>query len=234
MRELVQTSAFLGAFITVGTFELARVIRKKWDFALFNPMLLGIIFSIILLLVFRIDYDDYLRGANYITFLLTPATVCFAVPLYEKFELLKKNALAVVLGISAGMLASLCSIFALCLLFGFDYTMFVTLLPKSITVAIASEVTAEYGGYTALTVVAITVTGLLGNVFAKEACRIFRIADPVAQGVAIGTCSHALGTSRALEIGEVQGAMSSLSLVVAGVLTVILASPAAALYEMIA
>lgn len=230
MREMLETSAFLGVVITLGSFELGRAMKKRWNFALFNPLLLGIVFSIAVLLVFRIDYGTYLNGAKYVNFLLTPATVCLAVPLYEKFELLKKNALAVMLGIGAGVVASAATVFALSALFRLDLSMFATLLPKSITTAIGMDVSVELGGYASLTVAAIIMTGVLGNICAEGACRLFRITSPIAQGVAIGTAAHAVGTSRALEMGEIQGAMSSLSLVVAGLLTVILAAPVASLY----
>lgn len=230
MREMLETSAFLGVVITLGSFELGRAMKKRWNFALFNPLLLGIVFSVAVLLVFRIDYSTYLNGAKYVNFLLTPATVCLAVPLYEKFELLKKNALAVMLGIGAGVVASAATVFALSALFRLDLSMFATLLPKSITTAIGMDVSVELGGYASLTVAAIIMTGVLGNICAEGACRLFRITSPIAQGVAIGTAAHAVGTSRALEMGEIQGAMSSLSLVVAGLLTVILAAPVASLY----
>lgn len=230
MREMLETSAFLGVVITLGSFELGRAMKKRWNFALFNPLLLGIVFSIAVLLVFRIDYGTYLNGAKYVNFLLTPATVCLAVPLYEKFELLKKNALAAMLGIGAGVVASAATVFALSALFRLDLSMFATLLPKSITTAIGMDVSVELGGYASLTVAAIIMTGVLGNICAEGACRLFRITSPIAQGVAIGTASHAVGTSKALEMGEIQGAMSSLSLVVAGLLTVVLAAPVASLY----
>ncbi len=230
MREMLETSAFLGVVITLGSFELGRAMKKRWNFALFNPLLLGIVFSIAVLLVFRIDYGTYLNGAKYVNFLLTPATVCLAVPLYEKFELLKKNALAVMLGIGAGVVASAATVFALSALFRLDLSMFATLLPKSITTAIGMDVSVELGGYASLTVAAIIMTGVLGNICAEGACRLFRITSPIAQGVAIGTASHAVGTSKALEMGEIQGAMSSLSLVVAGLLTVVFAAPVASLY----
>lgn len=230
MREMLETSAFLGVVITLGSFELGRAMKKRWNFALFNPLLLGIVFSVAVLLVFRIDYGTYLNGAKYVNFLLTPATVCLAVPLYEKFELLKKNALAVMLGIGAGVVASAATVFALSALFRLDLSMFATLLPKSITTAIGMDVSVELGGYASLTVAAIIMTGVLGNICAESACRLFRITSPIAQGVAIGTASHAVGTSKALEMGEIQGAMSSLSLVVAGLLTVVFAAPVASLY----
>ncbi len=230
MREMLETSAFLGVVITLGSFELGRAMKKRWNFALFNPLLLGIVFSVAVLLVFRIDYGTYLNGAKYVNFLLTPATVCLAVPLYEKFELLKKNALAAMLGIGAGVVASAATVFALSALFRLDLSMFATLLPKSITTAIGMDVSVELGGYASLTVAAIIMTGVLGNICAEGACRLFRITSPIAQGVAIGTASHAVGTSKALEMGEIQGAMSSLSLVVAGLLTVVFAAPVASLY----
>lgn len=230
MREMLETSAFLGVVITLGSFELGRAMKKRWNLALFNPLLLGIVFSIAVLLVFRIDYSTYLNGAKYVNFLLTPATVCLAVPLYEKFELLKKNALAAMLGIGAGVVASAATVFALSALFRLDLSMFATLLPKSITTAIGMDVSVELGGYASLTVAAIIMTGVLGNICAEGACRLFRITSPIAQGVAIGTASHAVGTSKALEMGEIQGAMSSLSLVVAGLLTVVFAAPVASLY----
>ena len=230
MREMLETSAFLGVVITLGSFELGRAMKKRWNFALFNPLLLGIVFSVAVLLVFRIDYSTYLNGAKYVNFLLTPATVCLAVPLYEKFELLKKNALAVMLGIGAGVVASAATVFALSALFRLDLSMFATLLPKSITTAIGMDVSVELGGYASLTVAAIIMTGVLGNICAEGACRLFRITSPIAQGVAIGTASHAVGTSKALEMGEIQGAMSSLSLAVAGLLTVVFAAPVASLY----
>ena len=214
MRELIENSAFLGVVITIGSFELGRAIRKKWNFALFNPLLLAILFSIGVLLLFRIDYGSYLNGAKYINFLLTPATVC----------------LAITLGIAAGVAASLATVFALAALFRLDFSLFTTLLPKSITTAIGMDVSAELGGYPSLTVAAIILTGVLGNICADGACRVFRITSPIAQGVAIGTAAHAVGTSRALEMGEIQGAMSSLSLIVAGLLTVVLAAPVASLY----
>ncbi len=230
MREMLETSAFLGVVITLGSFELGRAMKKRWNFALFNPLLLGIVFSVAVLLVFRIDYGTYLNGAKYVNFLLTPATVCLAVPLYEKFELLKKNALAAMLGIGAGVVASAATVFALSALFRLDLSMFATLLPKSITTAIGMDISVELGGYASLTVAAIIMTGVLGNICAEGACRLFRITSPIAQGVAIGTASHAVGTSKALEMGEIQGAMSSLSLVMAGLLTVVFAAPVASLY----
>ncbi len=185
MRELIENSAFLGVVITIGSFELGRAIRKKWNFALFNPLLLAILFSIGVLLLFRIDYGSYLNGAKYINFLLTPATVCLAVPLYEKFELLKKNALAITLGIAAGVAASLATVFALAALFRLDFSLFTTLLPKSITTAIGMDVSAELGGYPSLTVAAIILTGVLGNIC--TAYKSYRANAPRRAGLPAGS-----------------------------------------------
>lgn len=155
---------------------------------------------------------------------MTPATICLAVPLYEQFELLRKNYRAVLAGIFSGVLTSLCSILILAKLFRLDHASYVTLLPKSITTAIGMGVSGELGGYVPITVAVIIVTGVIGNMFAETICRVFRIRDPIAKGIAIGTSSHAVGTAKAMEMGDVEGAMSSLSIVVSGILTVIFAN----------
>ena len=222
MSEFFQSSVFFGVFITLITYLCGAFLRKKFKLALLNPILISVAIIIVFLLVFKVDYEVYNSGAKYISYLLTPATVCLAIPLYEQFELLKKNKLAIVLGIFSGTVTSLLSVFLLALLFGMDNASYVTLLPKSITTAIGMGVSEELAGYVPLTVAVIIITGLLGNIFAETACKIFRITDPVAKGVAIGTSAHALGTSKAMEIGETEGAISSLSIVVAGLMTVIL------------
>ncbi len=173
------------------------------------------------MILFHIDYNIYNQGANYISFLLTPSTICLAVPLYEQWELLKKNYKAVFLGITSGVLTSLCSILILAYLFQLDHASYVTLLPKSITTAIGIGVSEELGGYVSITVTIIIITGVIGNMFAEAICKIFKICDPIAKGIAIGTSSHAVGTAKAMEMGAIEGAMSSLSIVVSGILTVI-------------
>ena len=156
--------------------------------------------------------------------MLTPATVCLAVPLYEQLELLKKNMVAVVCGILSGTLASLFGIFVLCMLFGFNHQQYVTMLPKSITTAIGIGLSEELGGIVTITVAVIIITGILGNVIADTVFRIFKIKNPLAKGLALGTASHAIGTARAIEMGPVEGAMSSLAVAVAGLLTVVFIS----------
>ena len=230
MPEFAASSVFFGVFVTLAAYFLGLKVREKTGLAIMNPLLIAIALVMLLLGALHIDYAAYNQSARLVSSLLTPATVCLAVPLYEKFELLKKNALAITLGIAAGVAASLATVFALAALFRLDFSLFTTLLPKSITTAIGMDVSAELGGYPSLTVAAIILTGVLGNICADGACRVFRITSPIAQGVAIGTAAHAVGTSRALEMGEIQGAMSSLSLIVAGLLTVVLAAPVASLY----
>ena len=230
MAEFASSSLFFGAFLSLAAYGVGVFLRSRWKFALFNPLLVAIVLVVAFLVGFKIDYATYMEGARYISYLLTPATVCLAVPLYQQFSLLKKNAKAVLLGIAAGVLASLTVILVMSILFHLDHTMYVTLLPKSITTAIGIGVSEELGGIQSLTVVVIIITGVLGNIFAELICKVFRITDPIAQGVGIGTSTHAVGTARAMEMGEVQGAMSGLSVVVAGLMTVVVANLFAGFY----
>lgn len=220
MNELLQNSVFFGVFLSLAAYEAGLFLKKKWKLAIFNPLLVAIVLVLACLLLFRIDYGTYEYGAKYISFFLTPATVCLAIPLYEQWEALKENAKAVLIGITTGVLASLLSIYLLARLFGLSHEQYVTLLPKSITTAIGMDVSKELGGIVTITVAVIVLTGVLGNVIAEHVCRLFRIQEPVAKGIAIGSAAHAIGTAKALEIGEVEGAMSSLSIVIAGLLTV--------------
>lgn len=224
MSDFFQTSVYFGVLISLISYGIGTALKKKWKWGLFNPLLIAIILTIAVMLGFHIDYDVYYESAKYISYLLTPATICLAVPLYEQFELLKKNYKAVVAGIASGAVMGLISVFVLALIFELDHKTYVTFLPKSITTAIGMGVSQELGGYVSITVAAIIITGVLGNVFAESVCKIFRIEEPVAKGVALGTSAHAIGTSRAMEMGEIEGAMSSLSIVVAGIITVVGAS----------
>ncbi|MDD6327750.1 MAG: LrgB family protein [Eubacteriales bacterium] len=224
MNNFFQDSLFFGVFISLISYGIGTLLKKKFKLAIFNPILIAIALTMVTLFLFRIDYEVYYEGAKYISYLLTPATICLAVPLYEQFELLKKNVYAVLVGIVTGVLTSLCSVLLLAYLFRLDHKTYVTLLPKSITTAIGIGVSEELGGYISLTVAVIIITGILGNVFAEGICKLFHITDSIAKGVAIGSSSHALGTAKAMEIGEIEGAMSSLSIIVSGILTVIGAS----------
>lgn len=220
MGEFFESSVFFGALISLLSYGIGVLLKRKWKLAVFNPLLIAIILTMIALSVFHVDYDTYNESAQILSFLLTPATVCLAIPLYEQLELLKRNYQAVLIGILSGVLTSLCSILILAWVFHMDHSSYVTLLPKSITTAIGMGVTEELGGYVPICVAVIIITGMLGNMTAEWICRRCGIIDPIAKGVAIGSSAHAMGTARAMEMGEVEGAMSSLSIVVSGLLTV--------------
>ena len=198
---------------------------KKWvKTSLFNPLLISSLLIILIISLLKIEYSEYNQSAQWLHFMLTPATIVLAVPLYQQFKLLQEHALVIFLGVLSGVIASLISVYLLSLLFGLDQTMLITLLPKSITAAIAIGVAEEYQGIVTITVAAVIITGITGNVIAEPVCKFFRIKNPIAKGIAIGTSSHVVGTSKAMEMGEVEGAMSSLAIVVAGLTTVILLS----------
>ena len=224
MEEFLTNSVFFGAVLSFLAYEIGLLLKKRFKLAVLNPLLIGILCVMGALAVLRIDYDQYNEGAQYISYLLTPATVCLAVPLYEQLTLLKDNLKAVAAGISSGTLASLGSVYLLSRLFGLNHEQYVTLLPKSITTAIGMGVSQELGGIVTITVAVIIITGILGNVIAEGVCKVFRIHEPIAKGLALGTASHAIGTAKAMEMGPVEGAMSSLAIAVAGLLTVIGAS----------
>ena len=222
MNNIMTDSIFFGAVISVVGYLIGIFLRKK--ISVLNPLLVSIIFVIAVIKIFHIDYETYNSGAKYISYLLTPATVCLAIPLYRQISVLKEHAKAVFIGILAGVLASMGSILLMSYFFGLTHEQYVTLLPKSITTAIGMGVSEELGGIQTITVAVIIITGVLGNIIAEAVLKIFRIKEPVAKGLAIGTASHAIGTTKALEIGEIEGAMSSLSVAVAGLMTVISAS----------
>lgn len=224
MNEFFANAAFAGVSVSLISYMIGVYLKKKLNVGLFNPLLISIAVTIIFLVLAHIDYDAYNEGARYLSWLLTPATVCLAIPLYEEFELLKSNVRAVMCGIISGVLTSLITILVLALFFGLTHEEYVTLLPKSITTAIGMGVSEELGGYVTITVAVIIITGVIGNILAEFICKIFRIEEPIAKGIAIGSAAHAIGTAKAMEIGEVEGAMSSLSIAVAGILNVVGAS----------
>jgi len=223
MKDLLCNSVYFGVAVSIFGYALGVYIKRKLKWGFLNPLLISIVFVMVVLVVFHIDYDSYNEGARYLSYFLTPATVCLAIPLYQQLELLKKNTRAVIIGISTGVLTSLVSVLGLSLLFHLTKEQYVTLLPKSITTAIGIGVSQELGGIITISVAVIIVTGIIGNITAEGLCKLFKIKDPIAVGLAVGTSSHAIGTTKAFEIGEIEGAMSSLSIVVAGLLTVLLA-----------
>ena len=220
MTVFLEDSLFAGVTLSLLAYLLGVVLKKKFKCAIFNPLLISIIITIVVLVTAHVDYDVYNQGASYLSWFLTPATVCLAIPLYEQWKLLKKNIKAVLLGIIAGVLTSLGTGWVLAEIMGLSHKQYVTLLPKSITTAIGMGVSEELGGYVTITVAVIVVTGVLGNIFGELICKIFRITDPIARGLSIGSASHAIGTAKAMELGEIEGAMSSLAIAVAGIFTV--------------
>jgi predicted murein hydrolase (TIGR00659 family) len=224
MNELLSETVYFGVVITLLTYGIGLWVKKKTKLALATPLLVAVIIIVAFLLLFNVDYETYEAGAKYISVFLTPATVSLAIPLYRQIEMLKKYPKAIFGGIAAGVLTTMVSIFVMSLAFGLDHQQYVTLLPKSVTTAIAIGVSEKMGGIVGITVVAISITGILGNVGAEIICRLFKIEEPIAKGLAIGTSSHAMGTSKAMEMGEIEGAMSSLSIVVAGIMTVVAVS----------
>lgn len=230
MKEILCNSAYFGVTVSLIGYGAGIMLKKKFKYAFLNPLLISIIFVIGVVMLCGVDYESYENSAQYLSYLLTPATVCLAVPLYQQMTLLKKNLAAVACGILAGVLASLGSVLLLAFLFGLEHDVYVTLLPKSITTAIGMGVSEELGGLVTITVAVIIVTGVIGNVIGEAVCKLFRIYEPIAKGLAFGTSSHAIGTAKALEMGEVEGAMSSLAIAVAGLLTVIGASVFAGFY----
>ena len=224
MSELMQQSMFFGAFLSIGTYLLGMMIKRKFRLAICNPLLISIALTIAVLVLTGVDYGTYNESAKYLSYFLTPATLCLAVPLYQQLEQLKSNWKAILGGILSGVLTSLVTILVLAKLFGLGHAEYVTLLPKSITTAIGMGVSEELGGYVTITVAVIVITGVFGNMIAEAVCRLFRIREPIARGIAIGSAAHAIGTARAMEMGEIEGAMSSLSIAVAGLLTVVGAS----------
>ena len=219
MKEFLTESVFFGAWISLAAYEAGLLLKNKFRLAILNPLLTGVVLVIALLVFFKIDYVYYQESAKYISYLLTPATICLAVPLYQQVETLKNHKKAIAGGITAGVLTSLCSVFVLAKLFSLTHEQYVTLLPKSITTAIGMSVSRELGGIETITVAVIILTGILGNVLAEFLCKICHIQEPAAKGLAIGASAHAIGTAKAMELGETEGAMSSLAIAVAGLMT---------------
>ncbi len=221
MESIAGTSLYFGMLLSVGAYLFGVWLKKKTGLSILNPLLVAIIAVILFLKVFHVSYEAYNKGGEYLSYFLTPATVCLAIPLYKQLELLLNNKLAVGASILTGVLGSAGSILVMAKAFGLNHQLYVTLLPKSITTAIGMGVSEEAGGIVTLTVVSIIVTGIIGNIIADLVFQLFKIEEPMAKGLALGTSAHAIGTARALELGEVEGAMSSLAIAVAGVLTVI-------------
>lgn len=221
MQEYFANSVFFGVFLTIFIYQLAVKLQKKWPLPIFNPLLISIFSIMLILTVTGIPYETYEQGASMIGNFLTPLTVCLAVPLYRQLQILKKNIAAVLIGITSGVIAHAATMLVLAQLFGLDDVLRNSIMSKSVTTAIALGVTTELGGIQGVTVIGVVIAGVMGPVVGPTVLRLVGVKNPVAFGLGMGSASHAIGTSKALEIGEVQGAMSSLAIVVTGILTVI-------------
>ena len=222
MKDLIG-SPFFGITLTIVAYWAGVRIQKRTGLAICNSLLLTTLMLIAVLTVFGIPYESYNAGGRLVDMMLGPATACMAVSIYRKWDLLKKNVLPILAGCFAGSVTGVVSVFLLCRLFGLDDTLTVTLLPKAVTTPIATALTAPYGGIVSITAVAVIFTGILGNLLAPFLIRLFRVEDdPLAAGLAIGACSHGIGTARALELGETEGAMSGLAIGICGLMTAVL------------
>lgn len=230
MNEVFLNSATIGVVLSIFAYQIGVFLKKKTNSPFLNPLLVSVVIIMAILIVFKVDYESYNSSAKYLSYLLTPVTVSLAIPLYRQMESLKKNFKAIMLSVLAGTLASMGVILLMSILFGLSHEEYVTLLPKSITTAIGMVVSEELGGYVTITVAVIVVTGILGNIIGEFVCKVFRIQHPISKGLALGTSAHAIGTTKAMEMGEIEGAMSSLAIVVAGLITVLGASVFAMLW----
>lgn len=221
MNEILLSSTFFGVSISLLTYFFGMFLRKKFDYAIVNPLLISAILTITFLLIFDVDYDTYNQGAQYLSIFLTPATICLAVPLYRQLEVLKKNVVTVIVPISCGVVAHAITLITLSSLFDVEEVLTLSLLPKSVTTPIAVGICAELNGIEVVTIMGVMIAGIIGAVFGPIVCNLLKIQEPIAQGLGIGSASHAIGTSKALEMGELQGAMSSLAIVVTAVLNVV-------------
>lgn len=220
LNEMLSESLFFGFALSLLSYWLGTVIQQKVKHPLCNPLLLSMVFCIVFLKLTNVTYDTFNYGGKYINYLLTPATVCLAVPLYRQFQVLKDNMAAVIVSVLSGAVSCILVVLGLAAAADLDRALTVSLMPKSITTAIAMGLSDEIGGMPAITVMAVIMTGLFGNIIAQILFHLLHIEEPVAQGLACGTGAHAVGTAKAMEMGEIQGAMSSLSVVVAGIVTV--------------
>ena len=214
-------SPFFGIALSIVAFSIGVWIQKKTGLVICNPLIIAIVLVSGVLLLFKIPYESYNEGGSIINMFLAPATSCLAVSVYTRMELLKKNWLPILAGCVAGSLTSMGSVFLLCRLFGLDEAMTYSLVPKSVTTPIAVGIAESHGGISSITVAAVILTGIMGSILAPFLIRIFRVKDSMTAGLAIGACSHAVGTSKAIEIGETEGAMSGLAIGICGIVTVV-------------
>lgn len=220
MNELLQI-ALLPVLVTFLAFRAGQLIQAKLKSPLCNPILIAVILVLVFLSATNMELPAYQSGMSFISWLMTPATICLAVSMYEQYQVLKKNTPMILIGVAAGAVSCLVMVLLFSLAFGFDRELIVSLLPKSVTTAIGVPLCQMAGGLPSITTAAIILTGITASVLGPGLCKLFRLTDKVARGVAFGTAGHVIGTAKATELDPLTGAVSSLSLVVAGLLTAI-------------
>ncbi len=223
MTEFLTASVYFGPALTIGVFLLSVFINKKWPNPFTTPLFLATMFVVIILTLARIPYSAYNHGAQYITYFLVPLTVCFAVPMYKHLPLLRRHAIPILIAMVIGCICSVISVCLICIFTGLGEIVAKSLAAISVTTAIAIGITEKLGGVVALTVSSVIVTGILGASASDVVCRRLGLRNPIARGLAIGNASHAAGTTKAMEMGPVEGAMSSLAIVISGLLTAVIA-----------
>ncbi|MGX6962895.1 LrgB family protein [Vagococcus xieshaowenii] len=223
MIDYLSKEPIFGVMLTVMVFMFFRMMGNKYQLKWLNPLAFSIIAIILFLKGTNISYDNYFVGAKYVDMFIGPATVALALPLYRSLPLIKKHATAIMMAVGIGTLFNISLVLLLSVLFKLKEPLTLSLVPKSVTTAIAMDLSTQIGGVAAITVLSVITTGVLAPLCAEPILKLFGIHDPMAQGLALGTTSHAIGTSKAMEMGEVQGAMSGLAIGIAGIATVILA-----------
>lgn len=220
MTDLLQIP-LLPVLVTFLAFRAGQLIQSKLKSPICNPILIAVILVLAFLSVTGMELHAYQSGMTFISWLMTPATICLAVSMYEQYQVLKKNTPLILAGVAAGAISCLVMVLLFSLAFGFDRELAVSLLPKSVTTAIGVPLSQMAGGLPSITTAAIILTGITASVLGPTLCKLFRLTDKIAQGTAFGTAGHVIGTAKATELDPLTGAVSSLSLVVAGLLTAI-------------
>lgn len=221
--ETITSSPLFGIVVSILAYTAGVWLNRKAKSPLVNPLLIAIILVVLVLSAFHIPLENYQAGGNFIALFLAPATASLALSVYRQRDILKRNLFPVLLGCAAGSITSMLSVYGLCKAFNLDERLTASMLPKSVTTPIAMEVSKQHGGIVPVTVAAVVITGILGSMMAPLLIKAFRVKNPVAAGVAIGAASHAVGTSKAIEIGETEGAMSGIAIGISGIFTVLLA-----------
>lgn len=222
--EVITSSPLFGLFLSVFAFGVGTLLFNKFKTPLLNPLLVAIICCIVFVQSGLITYDKYMEDTAILANLLPAATALLAVNIYKQLKIVKKYAVAIIVSCLAGSVTSIACVIGLCKLFGVDKAVEASFIGKSCTTPIALDISLMNGGMAGITVIAVICTGIVGAVLAPTLAKLFKVKSPVAEGLAIGTCSHVIGTTKAVEIGEIQAALSGVAIGICGLFTVILVS----------